>query len=207
MDGVIIDSEMNYLAEIELYLNKNHPNHTIKKEDLYCLVGVSWDEHYRTLAGLMGENIDPIELRQSFDEFEESIHRDYKQWIFPDVLSTLDRISSSHYTIALGSNSSTETVHKVLDTLDIKHKFKHALSGDQFSKGKPSPEMYNYIISDLGFKPEETLIIEDSPSGIHAGKAANADVVAIYDQYFKMDQSKANYVVQDFKQLEKLLKI
>lgn len=207
MDGVIIDSEMNYLKEIEMYLDTRHPNHTIRKEDLYCLVGVSWEEHYRYLARLIGGDINPIELRKDFDEYESKISRDYNQWIFPDVKASLEAILDNDYQIALGSNSSTKTVEKVLETLNIKHKFKHAMSGDQFTQGKPSPEMYNYIINDLGFKPEETIIIEDSPSGIRAGKAAHADVVAIYDQFFNMDQSEADYVVQDFKQLEKLLKI
>ena len=46
-------------------------------------------------------------------------------------------------------------------------------------RGKPNPDPYLMGARLLGLSPVECVVIEDSPSGVHAGKAAGARVVAV----------------------------
>ncbi len=45
--------------------------------------------------------------------------------------------------------------------------------------GKPSPEGYELAAARLGIEPSSCLVIEDTPAGISAGRAAGAAVLAI----------------------------
>lgn len=57
---------------------------------------------------------------------------------------------------------------------------------------KPNPEIHQKIIKQLGVKPEECIIFEDSLIGIEAAKNAGIEVVAIYDKYSNNDRDKIN---------------
>lgn len=46
------------------------------------------------------------------------------------------------------------------------------IDGERVKQGKPSPEGYLLAAEKLGVNPEECWVIEDSPSGIKAGKQA-----------------------------------
>lgn len=50
---------------------------------------------------------------------------------------------------------------------------------DDVSRGKPEPEPYLLAASQLGFEPDDCLVIEDAPAGIEAAKAAGCCVLAL----------------------------
>jgi len=54
------------------------------------------------------------------------------------------------------------------------------VSVDDVSRGKPDPEPYELGARKLGLEPSECLVIEDSPAGIKAGKAAGCKTLAVY---------------------------
>ena len=53
------------------------------------------------------------------------------------------------------------------------------VTGSDVRTGKPDPEGYLLGARLLGVPPEETLVVEDSPAGIAAGRAAGARVLGI----------------------------
>ena len=48
--------------------------------------------------------------------------------------------------------------------------------------GKPEPDIYLFAASNLGLKPEECLVLEDSPTGILAAYRAGCVPVIVPDQ-------------------------
>ena len=48
--------------------------------------------------------------------------------------------------------------------------------------GKPAPDIYLYAASKLGLKPEECLVLEDSPTGLLAAYRAGCIPVMVPDQ-------------------------
>lgn len=71
------------------------------------------------------------------------------------------------------------------------------LSGTDFVKSKPDPEIYLTAIEKVNSVPEECVIIEDSTYGIAAGKVAGATVIGIEERRFGFDQQEADYLVKD----------
>ena len=49
-------------------------------------------------------------------------------------------------------------------------------------KGKPEPDIYLYAASQLGLKPNECMVLEDSPTGILAAHRAGCIPVMVPDQ-------------------------
>jgi sugar-phosphatase len=61
------------------------------------------------------------------------------------------------------------------------------VSGDDVSRGKPSPEPYLAAALGLGSSPSSCLAVEDAPSGIAAAQAAGMKVVGVLTTHARED--------------------
>jgi sugar-phosphatase len=53
------------------------------------------------------------------------------------------------------------------------------IAAEDVTMGKPHPEGYARAAERLGFYPSDTVVFEDAPSGLTAGRAAGAKVIAL----------------------------
>jgi HAD superfamily hydrolase (TIGR01509 family) len=53
------------------------------------------------------------------------------------------------------------------------------ISAEDVQRGKPAPDGYLLAAQRLGVDPSECIVIEDTPAGIAAGRAAGATVLAV----------------------------
>jgi beta-phosphoglucomutase-like phosphatase (HAD superfamily) len=63
--------------------------------------------------------------------------------------------------------------------LDLTQRFDFIATSDDVEHGKPDPEIYHLVSSELGVSPNECLVLEDSPSGVKAALAAGMWCVAV----------------------------
>ena len=100
------------------------------------------------------------------------------------------------------SNSTRENVDTTLEALNISGLFEFSISASDVGKPKPDPEPYLRAALRLMTPPAQCLVIEDSPTGARAGKAAGMQVMAwpqqpdlIFDQidYITDDLAKADW--------------
>lgn len=68
---------------------------------------------------------------------------------------------------------------RVLDILGLHDRFDFIATRDDVSVGKPDPEIYLLVASELRSAPERCLVIEDSPTGVAAALAAGMRCVAV----------------------------
>ena len=61
----------------------------------------------------------------------------------------------------------------------LRELFGAVITDSWVSKGKPDPECYMIGARELGAKPEECVVFEDSYNGLKAGRAAGSYVVAL----------------------------
>lgn len=71
------------------------------------------------------------------------------------------------------------------------------ISGGDVIKGKPDPEGYVRAAELLGFHSSDTVVFEDAPSGLTAGKAAGAKVIALATNLGVCELDKHDWI-QDF---------
>jgi len=77
-----------------------------------------------------------------------------------------------------------ETFDTTINGLDIEHK-------------KPAPDIFLLAAKRLGVDPARCLVVEDAVSGVAAGKAAGARVLALTTTFSAEDLSKADWIARD----------
>jgi HAD superfamily hydrolase (TIGR01509 family) len=89
----------------------------------------------------------------------------------------------------------------------------HIFSAEQVSNPKPHPDVYVYALGQLGLKPHETLVVEDSPTGVKSAKSAGIFTIGflgaahVHDGHEeKLRDAGADFVAADARQLARFLK-
>jgi beta-phosphoglucomutase-like phosphatase (HAD superfamily) len=83
------------------------------------------------------------------------------------------------YRTGLATMSHTEQARRVLGILGLTDAFDAMATRDDVEHGKPDPEIDLLVARELGAKPEDCPVIEDSPAGVAAALAAGMDAIAV----------------------------
>jgi mannitol-1-/sugar-/sorbitol-6-phosphatase len=75
------------------------------------------------------------------------------------------------------------------------------ISGDQVAVGKPDPEGYLLGIAQLGCDAVATVVFEDAPSGVEAGRRAGATVVGLTTTH-GMNELAVHHLIADLRSVE-----
>ncbi len=74
-------------------------------------------------------------------------------------------------------------------------------------KSKPAPDCYLQAMKTLGLDNSDLVVIEDSRTGILAAKRAKLKVIALTDDRMNIDQSLADYRIDNLIQLLGLMEV
>ena len=75
-------------------------------------------------------------------------------------------------------------------------------SGDEVEAGKPAPDGYLLAARRLRMDPGDCVVIEDSPVGVQAGKAASMQVVAVASTHAAAALDQADAVVRQLADIQ-----
>ena len=95
---------------------------------------------------------------------------------FPGAAELLARLPETRRAVVTSGSVPVATLRLGTAGLPIPRTF--ITSGD-VARGKPQPDPYLLAASRLGVQPADCVVIEDSPPGVAAGKAAGMRVVAV----------------------------
>jgi sugar-phosphatase len=73
----------------------------------------------------------------------------------------------------------------------------HAVTSEDILNGKPSPEGYLLGASRLGVAATECVVVEDTPPGLAAGKAAGAKLLGVTTTHVAAQLGEAGYLISD----------
>lgn len=84
--------------------------------------------------------------------------------------------------------------------------FDAVLTIENCSVPKPHPDIYFKTAEKLNVLPNQCVVVEDSETGVEAGKRAGMYVLAVPNKYTKsQDFSKADRVIKNFSKLTNIL--
>jgi sugar-phosphatase len=98
------------------------------------------------------------------------------------VEQTLQLLKKHKFKIGLASSSPARMIHELVDHFGITHYFDVITSADVVDLGKPHPAVFLHCAAELGSRPNQCVVLEDSVNGMIAGKAARMKVIAIPDE-------------------------
>ena len=94
----------------------------------------------------------------------------------PWVAETLDALTVP---FCVASSSQPERIRLSLEVAGLIDRFEPAIfSASMVARGKPDPDLFLHAAAAMGVKPENCLVIEDSPAGIAAARNAGMRVFA-----------------------------
>jgi sugar-phosphatase len=76
------------------------------------------------------------------------------------------------------------------------------VTANDVSAGKPDPQGYRLAATRLGIAPQDCVVIEDSPAGIAAGKAAGMRVVALPTTLAIAELDQADWIAGGLGEIE-----
>lgn len=198
-DGVLVNSEQFDQSLNVDFINDYHLD--IDPKVFYLWVGGSpslnlWPVLYEKVADKVDWTME--EFREKYRAHRKNNPRklQFREVMFEDVPRTLRYLKEEKgLLVACASSSSADYIERALTECEIKQYFDLQVSGYDFQKSKPDPEIYLFCKDKFGLEPEECLVIEDSPYGIEAALRAGMPVLARRDTQFSMDQSKATRII------------
>src|SRR5579862_5900459 len=169
-DGVLVDSEVLSCRCLSEVLARYGINLGLEQAlDLFLGRSVTAvREHYEALGCMIPE--------QFSAELKATVHAAFLAGLCPieDVSSVLEGLQIPY---CVASSSDVDRVSFSLSLTGLAPYFDTRLYTSQMvGRGKPAPDLFLYAAERMQADPRRTLVIEDSVSGVTAGKAAGMAV-------------------------------
>ena len=199
MDGVIADSgPFHFAAWQEIFARKGVD---FTRKNFTKFFGTRNDFIIRTV---LGEKLSEEDVETMVVEKEAIFRMKAKGNIrpFPGVVKLLNTIKKGNFRLALVSSAPEENIDLITGDLGIKGKFDCVISGRQVSESKPSPQIYLLAAEKLGVDPGNCIVIEDSPFGVKAAKAAGMRCLAVANAHPGGDLVEADKIVDSLEDID-----
>jgi HAD superfamily hydrolase (TIGR01509 family) len=172
-DGVVVDSETIANQLLADYLTSiGHP--TTLEDSFRLFMG---KRHIDTLAAMevhMGRPI-PDDFEARYRVRNRHVMRERVR----PITGVADFLSSHrHIDKCVASSSSPEWLDHCVDAFELRQAFgANLFSATQVANGKPAPDIFLLAAREMGVAPTETIVIEDSPTGVMGAVAAEMRVI------------------------------
>jgi HAD superfamily hydrolase (TIGR01509 family) len=127
-----------------------------------------------------------------------------EQPIFDGLPELVAKVAAK-YPLAVASGSLHPVIDEVLVLKDLRPYFSAVVSIQDVARGKPAPDVFLRAAELMGKSPKECVVIEDSVAGVEAGRAAGMQVIAITNSFTAEKLSRADHIVKNYEEIERLL--
>ncbi len=178
MDGVIVDTNPHHRIAWREYYQRN--GKTLSDADFVEHVS---GKHNDAILGHLfaGVTLTPDDAQRLAYEKEALFRELYSSDIAPvaGLIPFLQALKAANIRTAVATSAPVENLDFILDALDIRSYFDVLLNESMVSHPKPDPEIYQKAMALLGIEPADSIIFEDSMTGIQAAKASGALVIGM----------------------------
>ncbi|MGV4988154.1 HAD family hydrolase [Streptomyces sp. NRAIS4] len=174
-DGVLVDSEPISNRYLAAYLTElGHPT--------------SYEDSIRDYMGSAMHRIHELVLERTgqrlADDFDDVFHarvfaafeRELRPVVGVDVV--LEKLAADGVPYCVASSGSHARIRVGHRTTGLDRWFaeERIFSSEDVGRGKPAPDLFLYAAQRMGVAPERCLVVEDSPLGVQAARAAGMTV-------------------------------
>jgi HAD superfamily hydrolase (TIGR01509 family) len=124
----------------------------------------------------------------------------------PGATEWLDQVSAYGLKLAIVTAAGRELVEGFLQHHRLSRYFQAIVTAEEVLHSKPDPAMFHLAMHKLGVKAQETVAIEDAPSGVQAAAAAGIFVIQLNPTALRSHQVKPSVEVDDWNAIKHLFK-
>lgn len=180
VDGTLLDTERIYMqawkdAAAEL-------GYVITDELLRKTRAINVTDAARIFEEAIGNGFSYQKTRAYRVRIAEEIIKRESPILKTGVSELLAFLKEKGIRLSVASSTHLKGTREHLAESGILEPFEVVVGGDMVTKGKPNPDIFLKAAELLGLKPEECIVVEDSPAGIRAACAAGMKAVLVPDQ-------------------------
>lgn len=176
-DGVLVDSEpaANRILAEEL-TRIGVP--TTTEDSVRDYMGRSWGHMVETVTARLGAP-PPAALAAVYRARLFAAYAAGEVEAIPGIAAALDGLDALGIPYCVASSGDHERIRNGLRAAGVADRFDDAriFSADDVGRGKPWPDLFLHAAERMGFEPSTTVVVEDSPAGVEAGRAAGMEVL------------------------------
>lgn len=180
VDGLLADTEPVWQdAELDVFGGLGMP---LTREDCRTTMGLRVDEvvrHWRTRRGWTPDVADDVVVDRIVDRVCELVA--VRDIALPGVDHAIATAADAGLRLAVASSSSMRIIGAILRRVGVDDRFEVVRSAEHEPYGKPHPGVFLSAAADLDVDPTACVVLEDSPNGILAAKAARMRCLAVPD--------------------------
>lgn len=201
LDGTLADSISHlynfYQTLLESYGIPGTP------EEFQRLNGKTIPEIANDLRKTHRLKVSAEELTQAYEGNLKEVYRKNVH-PFPYAKTVLQNLHQKGIILALVTSAKKDLAHAFLDAHKLTSLFNFICTGENVSKGKPDPEIYEKALHFFHDPKESICAIEDSNNGIQAALSAGLHILALNSSFPEHTQVTK---VANWQEIEKKLQI
>lgn len=172
-DGVLVDSE-RLAVEIDREILAEFGLELSLEDVVSRFMGATAGNLTRFIESQIGRVLTPAELGGMDARYRERFQAD----LVP-VDGALEALAGISQPGCVASNSERDSLRWKLGLCGLLERFDGALfSRDMVVQGKPLPDLHLLAAATMGFAPTDCVVVEDSPVGLQAARAAGMRTLA-----------------------------
>lgn len=199
LDGVIVDTAKYHFIAWRRMANELGFDFT--EEENEKLKGVSRMDSLNLIlqwGGVERTNDEKQALAAQKNEwYREYILKMQSDEILEGVEHFLEELKNKGIRIALGSSS--KNAGTIIKQVGLEDRFEVIIDGNNHTRSKPDPQVFELGSEAMGVKPEECIVFEDASKGVDAALAGRFWAVGVGSPE---NLGHAHYVIPGFKDLD-----
>lgn len=177
LDGTLVDSaEFHWWAWRDIMMAEGSP---VTYEQFVQSFGKRND---LILAGWIGADADEgrvVRLGEAKEaHFRELVHA-HGIAPLPGARDWVTRLHDAGWRHAIATSAPRANLDAVIDAMGMRHLFDAGVAAEDVTHGKPDPEVFLTAASRLGADPRRSIVVEDAPTGIEAGRRAGMRTIGV----------------------------
>lgn len=203
-DGVLVDSEPISNRLLAAYLTElGHP--TSYEDSIRDYMGSAMHRIHDLVLERTGQR-----LPDDFDDvFHSRVFAAFARELKPvaGVGDVLEELAADGVPYCVASSGSHERIRVGHRTTGLDRWFEDAriFSSQDVGRGKPAPDLFLYAAGRMGVEPERCVVVEDSPLGVRAARAAGMEVYGFTAMTPPAKLADADQLFSDMGELSALL--
>lgn len=200
-DGTMADTRSLIVRTMQKVIATLHLD---KRTDEECaaMIGLPLRETFTTLLPISKER--GLECERLYREIFAASDPIKSVNLFPKVLETIAALHSQGITLTIASSRGHESLDAYLEKMHLAPYIHYVLGAEDVEHAKPQPDAVLKTLKELGFTPEETLVVGDMTYDILMGSRAGAHTCGVtYGNGTREELLSANAesIIDDFEQL------
>jgi HAD superfamily hydrolase (TIGR01549 family) len=206
-DGTLADTKQVILKSFHAAL-REVAHLDVDDDFIVRRIGVGAALTFRDILTAKGLPADEGVLKRLVDvKIRVSVDQAAQVKLFPGAVGLLEALNGK-LKIGLASMNNRPVIEQMLKVLDLNKYFGVVVTVNEVTKSKPDPEIFLKTAQQLGSRPENCVVLEDSIFGVKAAKAGNMSCIAVTQGAYtrgELEEAKPDLIVKSLTQKTDLL--